>query len=39
MTKSYSKDIQLLMKILQNQDKINKAIKALNCNQNNLDKK
>ena len=38
MTKSYSKDVQLLMKILQNQDKINKAIKAFNCNQNNLDK-
>lgn len=38
MTKSYSKDIQLLMKILQNQDKIDKAIKTFNCNQNNLDK-
>lgn len=38
MTKSYSKDVQLLMKILQNQDKIDKAIRTFNCNQSNLDK-
>lgn len=38
MIKSYAKDIQLLMKILQNQNKIDKAINTFNCNQNNLDK-
>lgn len=31
MTKSYKKDIQLLMKILQNQTKIVNAIKRFEC--------
>lgn len=38
MTKSYKKDIQLLMTILKNQDKIIEALKHFNCNQNNLEK-
>ena len=37
MKKSYAKDVQLLMKILQNQVKMAKAIETFNCNQNNLD--
>lgn len=38
MTKSYSKDIQLLLAILRNQDNIKKVIERFNCNQNNLEK-
>ena len=37
MTKSFQKDVQLLMKILQNQDKIKKAIEHFNCTSNKLD--
>ncbi len=37
MTKSYSKDIQLLNKILNNQQNIKNAIKHFECNQNNLE--
>ena len=38
MTKSYAKDIQLLLAILRNQDNIKKVIERFNCNQNNLEK-
>lgn len=38
MTKSYKRDIQILMKMFQNQTKIANAIKRFGCNQNNLDK-
>ena len=38
MTKSYAKDIQLLLAILRNQDNIKKAIERFGCNQNNLEK-
>ena len=38
MTKSYSKDIQLLLAILRNQDNIKKVIERFQCNQNNLEK-
>lgn len=38
MTKSYAKDIQLLLAILRNQDNIMKAIERFGCNQNNLEK-
>lgn len=38
MTKSFAKDIQLLLEILRNQDNIKKAIERFNCNQNNLEK-
>lgn len=37
MNKSYGKDIQLLMKILQNQDKIKNVLRDFNCNEKNLD--
>ncbi len=37
MTKSYKKDIQLLMSILQRQDDIKNAIDHFGCNQNNLE--
>ncbi|MCM1264300.1 MAG: hypothetical protein NC313_16440 [Butyrivibrio sp.] len=37
MTKSYKKDIQLLMSILQRQNDIKEAIKRFNCSQNNLE--
>ncbi len=37
MTKSYAKDIQLLLAILRNQDNIKKAIERFGCNQNNLE--
>lgn len=37
MTKSYKRDIQILMKILQNQTKIANAVKRFDCNRNNLD--
>lgn len=36
MTKSYEKDIQLLIKILQNQDRIKKVIKDFKCTEHNL---
>jgi len=38
MTKSFAKDIQLLLAILRNQDNIKKAIERFGCNQNNLEK-
>ena len=38
MTKSYAKDIQLLLAILRNQENIKKAIERFNCNENNLEK-
>lgn len=38
MTKSLQKDVQLLMKILQYQTKINQVIKDFNCNEQNLEK-
>lgn len=38
MTKSYAKDIQLLLAILLNQDNIRKVIERFGCNQNNLEK-
>lgn len=37
MKKSYSKDVQLLMKILQNQVKIKQAITTFNCDERTLD--
>lgn len=37
MTKSYAKDIQLLLAILRNQDNIKNALERFNCNQNNLE--
>ena len=37
MTKSYRKDIQLLMSILQRQNDIKEVIKRFECNQNNLE--
>lgn len=37
MTKSYKKDIQLLMSILQRQNDIKNAINHFGCNQNNLE--
>ena len=37
MTRSYKKDIQLLMSILQRQNDIKEAIKHFGCNQNNLE--
>lgn len=36
MTKSYSRDVQILMKILQNQNSIMEAISHFQCNVNNL---
>lgn len=38
MTKSYRKDIQLLMTILKNQGKITDTIKHFGCNKSDLDK-
>ena len=38
MTKSYAKDIQLLLAIFRKQDNIKKAIERFGCNQNNLEK-
>lgn len=38
MTKSYKKDIQLLMTILRNQSKIVETIRHFNCNKSDLDK-
>lgn len=37
VTKSYSKDIQLLMKIFQNQQNIQNVLKDFNCNEINLE--
>lgn len=37
MTRSYKKDIQLLMSILQRQNDIKEAIKRFGCSQNNLE--
>ena len=37
MTKSYAKDIQLLLAILRNQDNIKNALERFNCNQKNLE--
>lgn len=37
MTKSYKKDIQLLMSILQRQNDIKDVIKRFECNSNNLE--
>lgn len=37
MTRSYKKDIQLLMSILQRQNDIREVIKRFECNQNNLE--
>ncbi|MCM1127048.1 MAG: hypothetical protein NC429_11320 [Lachnospiraceae bacterium] len=37
MTKSYKKDIQLLISILQRQNDIKEVIKRFECNQNNLE--
>lgn len=37
MIKSYKKDVQLLMKILQNQQKITNTIEHFNCNSKNLE--
>ena len=36
MTKSYSRDVQILMKILQNQNSIMEAISHFQCNVKNL---
>ena len=36
MTKSYAKDIQLLLAILRNQENIKNAFERFGCNQNNL---
>ena len=38
MTKSYRKDIQILMSILKNQNKIIDTIQFFGCNQNDLEK-
>lgn len=38
MTKSYKKDIQILMSILKNQSKIAETIKHFECSQNDLEK-
>ena len=37
MTRSYKKDIQLLMSILQRQNNIKEVIKRFGCSQNNLE--
>ena len=37
MTKSYAKDIQLLLAILRNQENIKNALERFGCNQNNLE--
>lgn len=38
MTKSYSRDVQILMKILQNQQNILEAVDFFQCTSNNLHK-
>lgn len=38
MTKSYSRDVNILIKILKNQSKIVETINYFGCNQSNLDK-
>lgn len=36
VTKSYKRDVQILMKILSNQDKIKDVLTYFGCNQNNM---